>query len=121
MSTYDNYLLRGEPGGAGDDVENDRDEVFNDAHPRCESCSERLCAEVLEACVGGCVSSCAPVGFEYDGHAFCAGACADDTRSIIAEDIASEMAHGRGERCAVPRCYECELIFETRRRKDIRR
>lgn len=67
----------------------DRGPGFDEAHPTCEACREQLCDGSGEACGGGACGylAAAPVGFAYDGHAFCEGSCADDARATLAEDL----------------------------------
>lgn len=51
-----------------------------------------------------CGEHYADVGFSYDGLDFCEGTCADAARATLAEDLAREDAHARGERCALDGC-----------------
>lgn len=46
-------------------------------------------------------------GFSNAEHDFCSGVCADEARAVLAEDIAREAAHVRGERCVVEGCWIC--------------
>jgi hypothetical protein len=76
----------------------DRGPGFDEAHPTCETCGEQLCDGTGEACEGGAcgyLMGAGPVGFAYDGHAFCEGACADDARSTLAEDLTAADARRR--------------------------
>lgn len=60
------------------------------AEPKCETCGEAIEGEA---------------GFSNDDHDFCDGVgpdgmtCADGARAVLAEDLAREAAHQRGERC----------------------
>lgn len=78
MSRYDQWLLSGEPGGAGGDPyieEMAAQERWDEEHPSCEICHTTLC---LHDC--GCVFK-AP-GFENkDGHHFCQGKCSEEAQS----------------------------------------
>jgi hypothetical protein len=58
-------------------------------------------------CEESCSAWYAAIGFEYDGHKFCEGECADNARATLAEDIAREMAHDRGDVCALKDCAFC--------------
>lgn len=104
----DAHLLRGEPGGAGGDGLNcDGDE--DAGHVACESCRIEMCTGAREVCEGGCVFDDEAVAFAYQGHPYCQP-CADEARAAIAEDIARDAAHARGDVCAVVGCLICNVV-----------
>jgi hypothetical protein len=94
-------------------------DAFNEGHPKCEcGCGERLCLYGV-VCTGGCDYGYEAPGFVYDGLAFCEGEASDEARATLAEDIAREMAHGRGERCVVEGCAHCSTARTWTSSRDI--
>jgi hypothetical protein len=98
----DQYLLSGEPGGAGGDEPRF---YFEGCGQRCEGCRAILCVGG-ERCEGGCAEGHGPIAFSYDTLDYCE-ACADGVRADLAEQLAREAGHARGERCALPGCWSC--------------